>query len=283
MVLESILNPVLAENKRSRMLLIGFLYSIIAGFMGLLVFSTYASMLLVFFVSLASVPIMMNIIQLEESKDIRAKDEKSLLKEHSKALTAFMFLFLGTVLGVVLLYTVLPNTMVEPMFDAQVATLNAIRGEFTANAISQSDFFFKIFFNNLKVLFLSIIFSFIFGAGAIFIMTWNASVIGTAIGSFIRSNLASASELVGLSKTAVYFHTISIGLLRYSIHGIPEILAYFVGALAGGVISVAIMKGHYKTKKFDRVIIDASELIMIAVLTLVVAGLLEVYVTPLIF
>ena len=43
----------------------------------------------------------------------------------------------------------------------------------------------EIFINNMGVLFLCIIFSFLYGAGAIFILTWNASVIAAAIGSFI--------------------------------------------------------------------------------------------------
>ena len=51
------------------------------------------------------------------------------------------------------------------------------------------DQFFRIFFNNLKVLIFCIGFAFVYGVGAIFILVWNASVIGTAIGSFIRSEL----------------------------------------------------------------------------------------------
>ena len=34
----------------------------------------------------------------------------------------------------------------------------------------------------------------------------------------------------------------AIGMTRYMTHGIFEILAYFIGGLAGGLISVAIIR-----------------------------------------
>jgi len=62
-----------------------------------------------------------------------------------------------------------------------------------------------------------LIFSLIFGAGAIFVLAWNASVIAAAIGIFTKSELSS----------------LPIALIRYMIHGIPEIASYFIVALAG--------------------------------------------------
>ena len=75
----------------------------------------------------------------------------------------------------------------------------------------------------------------------------------------------------------------SIGLLRYVLHGIPEIIAYFYGGLAGGLVSVAIIKKHYKNEKFSHIIVDVSELILIAIAFLVVAALIEVFISPLLF
>ena len=102
----------------------------------------------------------------------------------------------------------------------------------TGSAVGLSDIslFTLIFFSNLKVLVFCILFAVLYGVGAIFILTWNASVIGTAIGNFIRLRLAESSN---------YFYVASLGLLRYMIHGIPEILAYFIAGLAGGIISMA--------------------------------------------
>jgi uncharacterized membrane protein SpoIIM required for sporulation len=74
-----------------------------------------------------------------------------------------------------------------------------------------------------------------------------------------------------------------MGLARYMIHGIPEIAAYFVGALAGGIISVAIIRRDLKGERMWRIFQDALILMLIAVAILIVAGLIEVYITPVLF
>ena len=141
----------------------------------------------------------------------------------------------------------------------------------------------KIFFNNFKVLSFSILFSFVYGAGALFILTWNATVIGAAIGNFIRANISSYTSSLGLFEAGNYFHIVSLGLLKYSIHGIPEIAAYFYGGLAGGILSIALIRKHFKDKKFLTIIRDFSELVLIAMGFLIAAAFLEVYVTPALF
>ena len=102
-------------------------------------------------------------------------------------------------------------------------------------------------------------------------------------GDFIRSNIVLYSELIGLDKVAKYFHVISIGLFKYVIHGVPEILAYFVGALAGGIISVAIIKHDFGTTKFEHIVLDSADLLFISIGLLFFAAILEVWVTPLVF
>jgi len=284
MVLESIINPIVAENKRYRMLFIGAIFFVIALILSLMIFEQYATMLVVFLTALAAVPLMYNIIKLEEEKDTRFDSEKTLLKEHSKALTAFTYLFIGVTIAAAIIYVALPWDTVTNVFSAQSQTLQVIRGSVTGTTIAQQfGIFERIFFNNVKVLIFAVLFSFVFGAGAIFVLTWNATVIGAAIGNFIRGNLATYANLVGLDKVGKYFQVISIGLFRYSIHGIPEILAYFVAALAGGIISVAIIKHDFGTSKYEHILLDSADLLMISIGILFVAAMLEVFITPLVF
>ncbi|MEM4710985.1 MAG: stage II sporulation protein M, partial [Candidatus Woesearchaeota archaeon] len=139
------------------------------------------------------------------------------------------------------------------------------------------------FFNNIKVLLFCILFSFLYGAGAIFILLWNASVIGAAIGMFIRNSLSEIFLITGNLTIADYFSVVSIGLTKYIIHGFPEILAYFVGALAGGIISIAVINHDFSTRKFEHILVDAADLLMLSIFLIFLAALLEVYVTPLIF
>ena len=143
--------------------------------------------------------------------------------------------------------------------------------------------FSRILLNNIRVLAFAMIFSFIYGAGAIFILTWNASVIGTAMGNTIRSNLGQYAGYIGFERISEYFGIVTIGVLRYAFHGVWEILAYFVGGVAGGIISVAIINKHYMDKNFSHVLFDASELLFISLLLLVWAAYLEAYITPWLF
>lgn len=284
MVLESLINPIKAEKTPRLMVLIGFIYTSIAMALGLWVFSTYATMIFVFLAAIAATPLMYHTIKYEEEKDTKDFSEAFLLKEHAKALKFFMYLFLGMVLSCVLWYTILPNTTVSTLFESQTQTIAAINGKITgAFTADQFTIFSKIFLNNIKVMIFCALFSFLYGAGAIFILSWNASVIGAAIGNFIRGNLASYSHLVGFEKTAQYFQVIGIGLFKYVIHGVPEILAYFTAGLAGGIISIAIIKHDFGTRKLEHILLDSADLFLLSIGLLVAAAVLEVWVTPLIF
>jgi uncharacterized membrane protein SpoIIM required for sporulation len=116
-----------------------------------------------------------------------------------------------------------------------------------------------------------------------FILAWNASVIGVAIGDAIRSSLAAASKLTGGAIGFVnYSSAVSVGLFRYLVHGIPEILAYFIGALAGGILSIAVARQEFNTDKFRETSKNIALLLGFAAILLVVAALIEVSISPLI-
>jgi hypothetical protein len=59
-----------------------------------------------------------------------------------------------------------------------------------------------------------------------------------------------------------------VGMLQYLLHGIPEILAYFIGALASGMISFALVKHDFMGPKFKNIMKDTIGLISISVVIL---------------
>src|SRR3989338_5128993 len=238
---------------------------------------------MVFMITMAALPIFYNTMKLEESKDMLIDTETALLREHNKAIVFFMYLFVGITIACAVWYVVLPTQTINSLFDKQIGTIQTINNQVSGNVISNLSVFWKIFFNNLKVLAFSVLFALIYGAGAIFILAWNATVIGAAIGNFIRANISSYTSSLGMFEAGNYFHVVSLGLLKYSIHGIPEIAAYFYGGLAGGILSVALIRKHFKSEKFPNIMIDFSELVLISVGFLVAAAFLEVYVTPVLF
>lgn len=283
MVVESFLNPFKAEKKPWEMFFLGFLYTSIGIFLSLWIFRNEASLIMVFMITMGALPIFYNTMRLEESKDLLMDKESEILREHNKAISFFMYLFIGITLACALWYALLPTSTINQLFDKQTGTIQAINNQVSGNVIHSMNAFWKIFFNNFKVLAFSILFSFVYGAGAIFILSWNATVIGAAIGNFIRANISGYTSSLGLFEAGNYFHVVSLGLLKYSVHGIPEIAAYFYGGLAGGIISVAIIKKHFKTKKFPAIMKDFSELVLIAIGFLVAAAFMEVYITPVLF
>ena len=273
MVLESLIFPKKAERKPGELFFLGALYVSVGILLSLWIFKSEASMVMVLLTVIACIPLLYRTLKREEKKDTFIYEERNLLREHGKALKFLMFLFFGFIVAYSLWLVVLPEDSASNLFRVQIATINQINSKIIGNTIN-SNVILQIFFNNLKVLFFSILFAFFYGAGAIFILTWNASVIGAAIGDFAKNKLAEVST---------YFISIPIAIGRYMTHGIFEILAYFVGGLAGGIISVAIINHDINSDKFRIIMRDSLDLIMLSIILLVISTLVEVFVTPLIF
>ncbi|MBT3985208.1 hypothetical protein HOD38_05660 [archaeon] len=287
MVLESLMGGVDAEEKPYKVFLLGILYATVAIFLSLWIFRSESSLVLVFLTVLASLPLVYATLRLEANKTTKEKTELKLMKQHWSGIKLFIYLFMGYVIAMSVAYIILPTAVVGDLFSSQVATIQSINSDIANNGASggltSTDFFSIIVMNNFRVLFFCVFFSFFFGAGAIFILTWNASVIAAAVGSYVRNGIASYATVVGFTKIATYFQLFVLGTLRYMTHGIFEILAYFVGGLAGGLISLGIL--HYKVndEKFRLLMKDSIDLILVAMLIVVIAGVIEVWVTPAIF
>ncbi len=278
MVLEALFNPFTVKKKPWQMSTAGFLYSIIALAMSYVVFTEIAGILMIFLIVIATLPILYTTIKGEEELDLQIKKESILLKEHTKVLSFLMFLFLGITTAFVLSYIFLPTAMVDSVFSLQQNAINSvnlnINAEVTGN-IAKVDLFSRIFVNNLKVLFFCLIFSLLYGTGAIFILTWNASVIATAMGNLVKLKAAeSAGGIVSYLGVAIF------SFMRYMTHGFFEIVAYFIAGLAGGIISIALIKHNMEERS---VLVDALDLVLISLGLIIVAGVIEVYVTPLFF
>ncbi|MDO8460319.1 MAG: stage II sporulation protein M [Nanoarchaeota archaeon] len=285
-MLEMLINPRKAERRPWELFFVGALYAsisiLLVGwiFSQDVVLSKRSGILVVLFTVMFSMPFVYYTIKLEESKIRKGRKMIELLKEHRKALYAFMWLFLGFTVAFAIWYIVLPTTL---SFREQIETYCTINRPTNFNEcvvqygikdttlttpfLTNKERLFLIFTNNMYVLLFTLVFSLLFGAGVIFILAWNASVIGSAIGIFTQSKLSA----------------LPFGLLRYLVHGIPEIAAYFIVALAGGLVSIAVIKHETGTDKFWEVLQDSLNLIILAIVILVIAALIEVFVTPALF
>ncbi|UCD20860.1 MAG: stage II sporulation protein M [archaeon] len=285
-MLETLINPKKAERKPWEMFFVGFVYAAIAILLANFLFlnnvalKPYTSLFVLIFTVMFSLPFMYYIIKLEEKKEEKMSSERGILKEHGKAIMALVFLFIGFVAAFSVIYLALPADVANTNFESQIRTfcmvnnrgsieecVNSVTGKsyLTVHSIKQGmSYVSSILATNLTVFVNCLIFSLIFGAGAIFILAWNASVISAAIGIFARD---SSYGLFG-------------GFTRYMVHGIPEIAGFFVAALAGGIIGAAVIRHKVEKRKFLHILHDSMDLIIIGIVILILAAFIEVFLTP---
>ncbi len=285
-MLEMLINPKKAERRPWEMFFVGVFYASLSVLLVVWIFSKDAvlakssGILIVLFTVMFSIPFVYYTLRLEESRITKNRGSWQLIKDHRRALYAFLFLFIGYTVAFFIWYSVLPTT--EP-FSQQIETYCQINRPASFNEcvsqygvkdaptivpfLSNEERLFLIFANNMYVLLFTLIFSLIFGAGVIFILAWNATVISAAMGIF-----------TGYKISGVF-----LGFLRFFIHGIFEIGSYFIIALAGGMVSVAVVNHEIGTSKFWDILQDSLNLIILSIVVLFVAALVEVFVTPVFF
>jgi uncharacterized membrane protein SpoIIM required for sporulation len=276
MVVESIINVTKARKEPLKTIFLGFSATIVSVILALWVFPTGTSLAIVFLSTMATLPLIVRLLEYEEKKGERELQKRHhlLIKDHKQVFMVYLYLFIGLVIGFTALFIFLPSSTAEKVFEDQVTTINAIRGG-TGSFAQDTNIFILIVSNNLKVLFFCLLFAFIYGSGAIFILTWNASVISAAIGDLIRVGIAQASHIE-------YFKIVPLSFGRYLFHGLPEIGAYFLAGIAGGILSTAVIRKQFNKKYFSKILVDSLDLIVLAIILLFLAGLLEVSVSPLI-
>jgi uncharacterized membrane protein SpoIIM required for sporulation len=284
-MLESIVNPKRVERGPFKMFFIGIVYAslsllLVHFFFGKdPVLSNASGMTVVAFCIMFSLPFMYFLIKREEQADEQVEGLLGVWRIHKDAIYAFMWLFLGFLIAFSFWYIILGNTN---LLNFQIETycqinspgsidncvkMNSLDKLTTTGATSKGGQLFSIIENNVYVMIFTLIFSLLFGAGAIFILVWNASVISAAIGVFSKYQVSG----------------IPLGILRYMIHGFPEVTAYFITALAGGIFGVGIIRHGIRDPKFTKVIGNTAILLFISIIILVVAALMEVYLTPVLF
>src|SRR3989338_3128540 len=115
-MLEMLINPKKAERHPWEMFLIGLLYSSVAVLMVNWIFTKdavlrgQAGTLVVLFTVLLSSPFVYYTLRLEEKNITKNKGSIELLKQHRRAIYAFLWLFIGFTVAFAFWYTILPTT-----------------------------------------------------------------------------------------------------------------------------------------------------------------------------
>ncbi len=194
-----------------------------------------------------------------EEEYIREHHERYFWVRHEKDIMIMLFFFLGLTLAFGFWSFIMP----ESLFQIQIAKINQIKGisgSVTGAAVDQSALFSQILINNLQVMGFSFFFSFIFGAGMVFIIAWNASILGVYVGA-------------KLSETIWHVPMVTLGFLP---HGIPEIAGFITAGLAGGLVSAAFIRNR-DMHMLRIIVFDSMKIMGIAVALIFLAATIEVY------
>jgi hypothetical protein len=291
MVLERIFGQKVIKRHPWFVFFSALIASSIAIWLSYYTFPETSSILALAFITIAFVPLIHSMFIEEEEKETTMKGSSfGFLFRHGRLISVYIWIFMGILVSYAFWFAVLPTTQpdycetinsIECMFPTkdrifmeQTKTMTAISGKAvlhgkavgvaecknpeTANIWSCIEL---IFMNNSLVLGLAILFSFLWGAGAIFLLGWNASVIGSFIGFEATTNVSTAVAR----------------FLSYIPHGSFEVMGYFIGAIAGGIISIAVTKKKYGKHEFSLIARDALTLIVIAYWVLLIGAIVEAW------
>jgi len=260
---------------------------VIASLTAYLFFEKNASILTIAFISIAFTYFMYATYRMTEQEV--SEDKIGFFSRYGMVIFSYLKIFLAITLVFAILYVALPQQYKLVLFSEQIETLQGVSG-LRANIISSIGHFFLsvpdssanlglyIFLNNIEVMFAVILLSFIYGAGAVFLIAYQASLMGTIIGQNILSLFGQYNNLGMYGQIVAVLHGSfqSLGLLP---HGVFEILAYFIGAIIGGIISAALI-GHYANSKetFLRTLRDTFILLVVAVACLALGAIIETFI-----
>jgi len=132
------------------------------------------------------------------------------------------------------------------------------------------EFFLSIIKNNIWVLIVTFLVSLIYGFGAMFIITWNASVWG----------IVFANRSLDLAPIAGKNPVVFFGLLLLTVlpHTALEALTYFTAAISGGIASKGIEKEDIESERFERALTHSLILMVVSLALLILAAFMETYV-----
>ncbi len=271
-MLESVISPGTAERKPWDMAILGFVITSVAILLGyyLSIFlGAPSSMIVLAVIVMALAPIMHRIIVIEEWEEEACclGSPTGFITRHLDVIGMYSFLFIGLMAAFSFWYLALPYEAAGApesgeIFGIQESAITGLQQQITregahisgaavSQAISAQDKFTRLYSNNMKVMLFCFLASFLFGAGAIWLIAWNASTIGVFIGGIIKTNLA------GMSPIQAYLMGFPYYSLSIALWAIPEILAYLTAGIAGGIISVAIARHHFRTERFWMTVFDA--------------------------
>lgn len=250
-------------RKKSHLAMIMAGFFVLIGFVAaFFIFSSAMSLAMIAFSSLLILPFLIKILEKEapatEKMKATHKNElynwfnpssiSKIFERHESLIKFYIFLFFGMALEYAMLFAVLQPAVGESAFSHQLGLFGPTGEFFSSDILSQ------ILENNLQIAIISFALSIFYGAGSIFILNYNASIVGVMYGSTFRTLLWG---------TPLFYSNI----LFYIPHTFLEIIAYLLAAVAGGLLIKGLRRDILR---------DSAVLFSLSIILIFIAGYVEV-------
>jgi uncharacterized membrane protein SpoIIM required for sporulation len=289
MVLEHLIATRRLERTPHLILIMAFVFVSIAVLLTTYFYPKDHGMVVILLTIMPAIPFFLNFIRHEERRhEVEDGDPKrhSLFVIYKPLILLYLFYFIGTSLSFGLWFSALPQQQSDHMFSDVKDEYHLLRSAMSGNFLESvlgggltgfgSTIFGQILGQNLLVLSLMIIFSFIYSIGSIFLLTWNAALLGVFIEHSVREFLPTVAVQFGATAFPIAFAAgAAIAFLSILPHGIFEISAFFIASLGGGILSTAFERGTYRRRAFIHIIRDAFKLLLLAVVLLIIGAVVE--------
>ncbi len=282
MVLEHLFPEQWLEKKGVYALILGAGYSLIGIILAKILFPKDPALVAVAITAILMLPELYKMFSLEEKKEEQEKrfSVKELFKDNKDFVKTYLLLAAGIFIVYAIAASVLPSFQVNTLFQQQLemrgATGKMIQEPSGLSSGMASIFslngglFWMILKNNWWVLFACFFVSLLTGDGAIFLITWNASLWGTIFGVTARN--------AALYANVPIMYYLLLVLLIVLPHAFLEILSYILGAISGGVISKDVILEKFESARFNRVFMYNFMLFIFAILILIIGVVVETWV-----
>ena len=260
MVLEQLYSSNWIEKKARYAFIMGLSYSIIGITSAMFLFPEDPGLAAIAFTSLLILPSINKLLSIEENEAARERKFriKRIIKDHKDIFYVYLSLFAGILISVSFFSVMWPSITTSKVFAHQITTMT------TGGGLAGS--FIPILTFNLKILIFCLLASFIYGSGSIFIITWIASLWGVIFGLVVKNSPLIRGNLT-TNFTLIIFVLLEQMILVAS--------SYLITAIAGGIISKAVLREKPKSKIFKQIIKDGLIIFAIATGILIIASYIQ--------
>jgi len=266
MVLESIIPVKKVIKNPVDMFIFSMIISFASIYLADLIFpGASTGKIITLFITVGVTPMIFGIFRKEEEierEEAEHKINEKFFQRHEETIKLFSLFFLGVFISIFMVSTFSGEAYVKYIFEDQLSEIARVTSLSTSGSFIASDIIQLIIENNLRVMGLSFLLSFLIGSGALIILAWNASILALYLSSFLRKGLMEE------------FVIRSISLIP---HAPIEIAAYFLAGMAGGVLSIGLIREKLFGREFFLVFRDSLILMGLAVLAIFIGAFVEVF------